>query len=278
MKAVNKIKVMLGIGILMFGGNVVTVKANEVIETIKQKNQHIQQIGTDWYFEHRYGTPNKERQELWLGNRTENPYYKKYKEWLSQKITEKQLKQALKLTSPLNKNTSKTLSQEEIQALKIETKVLRQQFANYLNYYDDQSNGSREDKLYQDKFRFLYNRSKDLIILMIDNKVKDKELLEMTLEYRKALEKEFLAANRWERDIFTSRKVAEKYGKNDSPDIKEFIKKHGIEERNKIIKQGYREIKQRDDVKKFNIIAEQYKEINATLEEYINIQNIKVIN
>ncbi|KAE9541433.1 hypothetical protein A1D26_00545 [Ursidibacter maritimus] len=98
----------------------------------KNKNKHIQHTGTDWYFEHRYGTPTKERQkdwletkEKWLETETDKKEYEKIKSWLSQKISQEKLKQALKLTSHLNKNTSKTLSQDEIQALKIETQVLR---------------------------------------------------------------------------------------------------------------------------------------------------------
>ncbi|MBV6537840.1 hypothetical protein HT662_09210, partial [Ursidibacter maritimus] len=183
MKAVNKIKVMLGIGILMFGGNAVasTETSFRVEHSEKELNRHIQHTGTDWYFEHRYGVPTKEYQELWLKYvNSEEKYKPKIKEWLSQKISQEKLKQALKKTSPLNKNTSKTLSQDEIQALKTETQALRQQFANYIAY----ATRREPNKLYQDKFRFLYNRSKDLIILMIDNKVKDKELLEITLEYR----------------------------------------------------------------------------------------------
>ncbi|MBV6526662.1 hypothetical protein HT663_08820 [Ursidibacter maritimus] len=98
----------------------------------KNKNKHIQHTGTDLYFEHRYGTPTKKRQkewletkEKWLETETDKKEYEKIKSWLSQKISQEKLKQALKLTSHLNKNTSKTLSQDEIQALKIETQVLR---------------------------------------------------------------------------------------------------------------------------------------------------------
>ncbi|MGX2957011.1 hypothetical protein ACWIYZ_07950 [Ursidibacter arcticus] len=275
---------LLGMGVLGFGGNAVAGKYEITEEMIKKveeklpefhevkyKNKHIQHTGTDWYFEHRYGTPTKERQELWLENRKTNPYHKKHKEWLSQKISQEKLKQALKLTSPLNKNTSKTLSQQEIQALKTETQVLRQQFLNYLIYTPVQHNA-----LYQDKFRFLYNRSKDLIILIIDNKVKDKELLEMTLEYRKALEEDFLQEHNREYrrhlavletaliDNFSIFTEAEKANKP----------VHKIPE----YKEARKEINNRDDVKKFDIIAEDYKRLNTALEQHIYLLDVKVVN
>ncbi|MBV6539743.1 hypothetical protein HT665_09300 [Ursidibacter maritimus] len=282
----NKIVVLtlLGVGVLGFGGNAVAgeyeITEQQIQEAEKKyvseypKNKHIQHAGTDWYFEHRYGTPDKERQELWLEFvKSDEKYKPKIKEWLSQKISQEKLKQALKLTSPLNKNTSKTLSQDEIQALKTETQVLRQQFANYLNYH---SNGFEPKKLYQDKFRFLYNRSKDLIILIIGNKVKDKELLEMTLEYRKALEEEFLEENKKAKNgywgvlkaaVHDSYQVfiqAEKEGKaiHRMPEHKEAVKELG----------------ERDDVKKFDIIEEDYKRLNTALEQHIYLLDVKVVN
>ncbi|MGX2968020.1 hypothetical protein ACWIW6_08205 [Ursidibacter sp. B-7004-1] len=278
----NKIVALgiLGLGVLGFGGSAVAgkyeiteemlkkdelkaEKENSDFYTEKNKNKHIQHTGTDWYFEHRYGTPTKERQEKWLKYiEKDKP---KIESWLSQKIPQEKLKQALKLTSPLNKNTNKTLSQEEIQALKIETQIIRQQFLNYL-IYKPYGHGT----LYQDKFRFLYNRSKDLIILMIDNKVKDKELLEMTLEYRKVLEEDFLqehnreynfhlmALNQTLTDNYPVFKQAEESGKGFS-NIPEY-------------KEARKEFKQRDDVKKFGIIEQHYKDTNNLLEKYIRVE------
>ncbi|MGX2987452.1 hypothetical protein [Ursidibacter sp. B-7004-1] len=261
----NKIVALgiLGLGVLGFGGNAVAEDEPYERGEIWKENQHIQHTGTDWYFEHRYGIPEKLDRESWLRHREEK-HRTKFKEWLSQKISQEKLKQALKLTSPLNKNTSKTLSQDEIQALKIETQVLRQQFLNYIIYHNF---GTYYDKLYQDKFRFIYNRSKDLIILMIDNKVKDKDLLGMTLEYRKTLEEYFLRQNNASKEDFVDYLTyTEKKKRNIDFESENYNYERDfapIEEK----------INNRDDVKKFDRIEKAYKNLNIELQEYIDSLN-----